>query len=217
MIGLEDGKLGLTILLFGVLLGCGFAACSAADNLLREKPQPVGVGAVMNSPERVGAQQHVAAEALVLVWRAKPKLSQARQRALADALAHIARSKLPLQARRPWMALIGLESTYDGRARSRTGAVGLGQLLPHYRADFGRTCGFLDTSEADLQDDYTNLNLSACYFGQLLAEADGNLELAMIAYSAGQYSQDYKRAQAGTEVGNASRAYVANINARSAH
>ena len=110
-----------------------------------------------------------------------------------------------------WVSLIGMESGYNPAARSVTGALGLGQLIPSYYADFGRTCGLGNVTKAELADNYTNLSLSACYFQEQLVVNNGDLEMAMNAYKNGPYSQDVRKMRAGTEVGNGTREYITAI------
>ena len=99
-----------------------------------------------------------------------------------------------------WLALVGTESRYDGRSRSPTGAVGLGQLIVSYRGDFGKDCGFTDATPEDVTDDYTNAYLSACFFRSLIKRHDGNIPLALVSYNQGAYSADAKRAASGASV-----------------
>jgi soluble lytic murein transglycosylase-like protein len=96
-----------------------------------------------------------------------------------------------------WISLIGVESGYQGTAKSSTGAIGLGQLIPSYRADFGRDCGLTEVDRADLDDDFTNAYLSACYFRTMIVNNAGSIPLAFVAYNAGPYSKDLKKAKAG--------------------
>lgn len=109
-----------------------------------------------------------------------------------------------------WIALLGVESGFDNRAKSHAGAVGIGQLMPAYRADFGKGCGITEVDKEDLQDTYTNAYLSACYFRTLIEET-GSIPLASCAYNAGLNSTDLKRAMSGIAPGQEPSAYVTKI------
>lgn len=73
-----------------------------------------------------------------------------------------------------YRANIEIESAYDPRARSRAGAIGLGQLMP----DTARALG------VDPHDWRQNLDGSARYLALMLAEF-GDVRLALAAYNAG--------------------------------
>jgi soluble lytic murein transglycosylase-like protein len=74
-------------------------------------------------------------------------------------------------------AVIAVESAYDTRAVSRKGAQGLMQLMPATAQRFGVTDAF---------DPRQNLTGGAAYLKWLLQRFDGNLELALAAYNAGE-------------------------------
>ena len=74
------------------------------------------------------------------------------------------------------VAMVEAESSFDSRAVSRRGAVGLMQVLPETAAQFG---------EFDLWDPASNVRAGAAYLRHLLARYDGNLEVAVAAYNAG--------------------------------
>lgn len=73
-------------------------------------------------------------------------------------------------------AIIMVESSYNHRAISKKGAVGLMQLMPRTAAALG---------VEDVYDPQHNVNGGAKYIRQLLNNFDGNLELALAAYNAG--------------------------------
>lgn len=74
-------------------------------------------------------------------------------------------------------AIIEVESTWNPRARSRKGAVGLMQLLPATGRRFG---------VSDLVNPRQNVAGGVRYLRFLLDRFDGNLELALAAYNAGE-------------------------------
>jgi Transglycosylase SLT domain len=72
-------------------------------------------------------------------------------------------------------ALVATESGYDPKARSRSGAMGLAQLMPETAASLGVTDAF---------DPAQNLNGGAKYLAKML-EQFGDARLALAAYNAG--------------------------------
>jgi len=96
--------------------------------------------------------------------------------------------------RQYWVSLVGVESEYKSAAKSKTGAIGLGQLIVSYRNDFAKACGWGKADKSDLKDDYTNLMLSACYFRQMLRLTGGSVPLALLSYNQGPNSESLKRA-----------------------
>ncbi len=74
-------------------------------------------------------------------------------------------------------AVIAAESAYDTRALSARGAIGLMQLMPATARRFGA---------ADAYAPRDNLTAGARYLKWLLALFDGDLELALAAYNAGE-------------------------------
>ncbi len=74
-------------------------------------------------------------------------------------------------------AVIAAESGYDARAVSREGAVGLMQLMPATARRFGVVDAF---------DPQQNVSGGAAYLKWLLDRFDGDLELTLAAYNAGE-------------------------------
>ena len=73
-------------------------------------------------------------------------------------------------------AIIRTESAFDPMAVSRAGAQGLMQLMPALSRDLGVKDPF---------DPRQNIMAGSRYLSTLLAEHDGNLELALASYNAG--------------------------------
>src|SRR5215467_1462168 len=78
-------------------------------------------------------------------------------------------------------AVIWQESKYDPTARSHAGAQGLMQLMPATAKRFG--CD-------DTNDPEKNIEAGTKYLGWLLKRFDGNVELALAAYNAGEGAVD---------------------------
>lgn len=76
--------------------------------------------------------------------------------------------------------IVRIESTFNPRARSKVGAIGLVQVMP-------ATAVYYDPSvEADdLYDPATNLRIGLRFFRDLLERYDGDLRLALLAYNRG--------------------------------
>lgn len=74
-------------------------------------------------------------------------------------------------------AVIKAESNFDTYAVSRAGAVGLMQVLPSTAKDYG---------VHDLFDPEQNLSAGTRHLSKLLSLYEGNLELALAAYNAGE-------------------------------
>jgi len=76
--------------------------------------------------------------------------------------------------------LILVESAGDPHAVSKKGAVGLMQLLPTTAADYGLT------EAAQLRDPEANLEAGCRHLARLHGKMDGDLELTLAAYNAGE-------------------------------
>jgi hypothetical protein len=113
-----------------------------------------------------------------------------------------------------WIALVGVESGYDNRAKSAVGATGLGQLMPKYYSDLVKTCGLGDLPADSINDRYINSYVSACHFKHLIDKSGGVVSLALVAYNAGAYSPSYKSAKTGGAVVAETANYVSKINLR---
>lgn len=82
-------------------------------------------------------------------------------------------------------ALIRQESGFNANARSRVGARGLMQLMPHTARIMGNRKG-----NNSLFDPETNVKLGVRYFKNLLNRFDGDAELALAGYNAGPQRVD---------------------------
>ena len=82
-------------------------------------------------------------------------------------------------------ALIREESLYDSEAVSRSGAIGLMQLMPYTAEWVAKRAGLTHFSVDRLTDSETNVRLGVWYLGHLMKRFDGNPVLAVPAYNAG--------------------------------
>ena len=87
-------------------------------------------------------------------------------------------------------AVIYTESKFDARARSRSGAIGLMQLLPETAKGIAARTGGRSFEVADLYDPEINVRYGSWYLRHLLAKYDGNLRKALSAYNGGQGNVD---------------------------
>ena len=83
-------------------------------------------------------------------------------------------------------AVIATESGFNTRAVSPKGAVGLMQLMPDTAQRFGVRSRANQTLEERLTDPRTNVQAGARYLAWLLKYFNGELELAIAAYNAGE-------------------------------
>lgn len=148
--------------------GAGAAVWSAAG---AGGASPVAAGAAMTSAGAggvdAGAGPDLPPAALTTIGPAPAPA--AYRRALAQAAERAALSPDLLAA------LVWQESRWNSRARSRAGALGLGQLMP----------GTADMLGVNPHDPAQNLIGAATYLRQQLDRFDNNVELALAAYNAG--------------------------------
>lgn len=83
-------------------------------------------------------------------------------------------------------AVIATESGFNTRAVSPKGAIGLMQLMPDTAQRFGVRPKVNQTLEERLTDPRTNVQAGARYLAWLLKYFNGELELAIAAYNAGE-------------------------------
>jgi soluble lytic murein transglycosylase len=81
--------------------------------------------------------------------------------------------------------IVRQESLFMADARSRSGALGLMQLMPASGRMVARQLGLKIGSNQDILDVNTNISLGTTYLRQMLERFDGNYMLATAAYNAG--------------------------------
>lgn len=93
------------------------------------------------------------------------------------------------------MGIISVESKFNPKCRSNSGALGLMQIIPCYHED--RMKKFLEDETVYSKDLFYNSRLNIVtgtdYIGELLQDFDGNVELALMCYNQGVVSgsKDY--------------------------
>ncbi|MFN0063252.1 MAG: transglycosylase SLT domain-containing protein [Myxococcaceae bacterium] len=83
-----------------------------------------------------------------------------------------------------FQALMREESSFNRRARSSTGAIGLSQLMPQTARAVARQLSLGQVNEALLMDPAINIRLGSAYLASLVSEFD-SLPYAVAAYNAG--------------------------------
>jgi soluble lytic murein transglycosylase-like protein len=81
-------------------------------------------------------------------------------------------------------AVIHQESAFDAKAKSRSGARGLMQVMPATGREVARQLG-MPFSPARLYEPETSVRLGTTYLRQMLSLFDGNVELALAGYNGG--------------------------------
>ena len=107
-------------------------------------------------------------------------------------------------------AVVYEESRFDAAARSRSGAIGLMQLLPSTAEGIALRTGGRRFRVDDLYDPEINVRYGAFYLRRLLRKYDDE-ELALAAYNAGQRNVDEWIADGGRIAFDETRAYVADV------
>jgi soluble lytic murein transglycosylase len=94
-------------------------------------------------------------------------------------------------------ALVRQESSFDRRARSHVGALGLSQIMPGTGQWLTRGTGVEDYDPSLLTVPEINLHMGARYLADQLARYHGARDLALIAYNAGPGRADRWRTELG--------------------
>ncbi|WP_176067500.1 lytic transglycosylase domain-containing protein [Anaeromyxobacter diazotrophicus] len=144
-----------------------------------EPPAPPAVEAQPPAAEPQIPPEHVEAHVRAQVAQRMPGAAPTtRRKVAATVLAESSRAGVdPLLV----VALIHVESSFNPRARSRAGALGLMQVrVPTLREQLHRP----QARRADALDPHTNVQAGVRYFRQLL-DTFGATDLALMAYNAG--------------------------------
>ena len=111
---------------------------------------------------------------------------------------------------RPVAAVIYQESKFKADARSKSGAVGLMQLLPDTAKGIAVHTGGTQFVVSDLYNPEINVRYGAWYLHHLLAKY-GDERTALAAYNAGQENVDRWRAEGKGIQFSETRAYVERV------
>ena len=82
-------------------------------------------------------------------------------------------------------AVVAVESNFDASAVSRSGAIGLMQIMPATAAGFIGLRGTRQSLKLQLQDPAINMHAGALYLRSLLDTFSSRVDLALAAYNAG--------------------------------
>lgn len=82
-------------------------------------------------------------------------------------------------------AVIYVESKFDPDVESRSGAIGLMQIMPSTGAWIAKRRGITSYHVEDLYDPFTNISFGSWYLSHLLNSFHGQLTPALAAYNAG--------------------------------
>lgn len=108
-------------------------------------------------------------------------------------------------------AVIETESKFNATARSSAGAVGLMQLTPTTAKGIAQYTGGSRFRISDLTNPDINMRYGAWYLGHLLTHYNGNEQLALAAYNAGEDNVDrWQREHVGIQF-EETRDYVAKV------
>lgn len=133
---------------------------------------------------------------LNLMNQTEVKMSPARRQIIARTVVRVANDVFDHPEHKRWFAtVLAIESRFDSKARSKAGAMGIGQLMPQYARGFAKMCGIDDYHPADLKDVELNMTFGACLFRALL-ESDrikGNVNAALVGYNAGTKSKSLQQ------------------------
>ena len=124
----------------------------------------------------------------------KSALGEYQRAALSSQISQIAMAKIESpELRNSWIALLAIESRFDPKAKSPTGAQGIGQVTIGTAKDFAQSCGLAEgVTTEDLAEPVVNLTLSACIFSELYKGVGNSVTLSLVAYNAGRYSKSIK-------------------------
>ena len=159
-----------------------------------QPPQPRAVNAL---EALILARQGQRRKSIAVIRDAFPALGGAFQASLPEEARRLYYPLEHQEAIRNWammnrlpthlvFGIIRQESAFDANAESRAGARGLMQLMPATARELARGIG-LPYSHDRLADPEFNVRLGTTYFSQVLAQFDGNVELALAGYNGGPY------------------------------
>jgi len=137
--------------------------------------------------------QIIEVEDVMQVCKIRPKL-----KLNASIIAEAAIKKWPenRKARTYWYILLCMESGFDPNAGpSSAGAIGIGQIMPKYAAEFAAQCKLKAPSLEELKTIKVNLLISSCRYAYLFDMFSENAAFSLAAYNAGPSSITVKMLQ----------------------
>lgn len=140
------------------------------------------------------------------------KVSESQKASMVAILSRIAMNEFSnFEQRELWLVLLGIESRFNVKAKSPSGALGIGQVMPGSAKWYGEQCGLPAISEEDLFDLTINATISACIFNQLLKRTNGSPSMMLLAYNAGEFTKDLARLEKMESINKESASYIAKI------
>ncbi|MCB4790494.1 MAG: lytic transglycosylase domain-containing protein [Elusimicrobia bacterium] len=82
-------------------------------------------------------------------------------------------------------SIIKEESNFSIKAHSRSGAIGLMQIMPPTAKELADELGINNLNPENIEDPFINIRLGTYYVSKLLKEFNGNMILTLAAYNAG--------------------------------
>lgn len=168
----------------GWILAVGVPRREVVVALPAPKPAPVVVAAAV-APPQPRPMLESPLDRYMLVSTARPKTVWVRSTEVASEEAGPYRDLIEIAARRHALspslveAVARVESNFDPNALSPKGARGLMQVMPRTAERFG-------IMREDLWDPTSNLAAGTAYLANLLDRYQGDLDLALAAYNAGE-------------------------------
>lgn len=148
-------------------------------------------------------RQEIGNYTILMMKMVETKLSRTAQNVIAKSIVNTSMEIFSTQEeRKQFVVLVGIESKFNPKARSSAGAIGLTQVIPRYAKEFATKCGMDDVTSEDLENQDINLLVGACRFKALLDKLNSNVALALVAYNAGQSSNQLKQLQSLNNITN---------------
>lgn len=92
-----------------------------------------------------------------------------------------------------WWIVLCMESGFNPNvAPSSAGAIGIGQIMPEYAAEFAKQCNLPAPTPLELKKLEVNIAISSCRLSYLFELFSGDAALALAAYNAGVNSRAIK-------------------------
>jgi soluble lytic murein transglycosylase-like protein len=174
---MQPGRLGVVVLLAG-LTG---AAPAFADQWIYVQRQPDGVRSYSDRKPSQGTYARIRVTSRPTATASCAGLTPVTMKARADHYAPLIKKHASAHGLEPGLvsAVVRVESCYDRRAVSRSGAQGLMQLMPATAIELGVNDSF---------DPEQNVAGGVRYLARMFKRFNNNVRLALAAYNAGPES-----------------------------